>query len=221
MHSSAQGSRGATRRTLARVRDPQMKSDDRIQQIAFAFPRGSHQEVFIEGVFRYANDHNRRWSYVMAPEWNAVSIRQLIGWPGDGVIAALNTPKEAECAVEFPLPVVNISGALATSPIPRSMVDNRAIGVLAAEHLLERGFKSYGYYGMPDIFYSHERFRGYRERLGAAGFEPVVFTLPSTFSIRGNTWLSQQQDLATWIEGLDKPCAIFAVSDARARQVIN
>jgi LacI family transcriptional regulator len=198
-----------------------MKTGERIHQIAFAFPRGSHQEVFIEGVFRYANEHSRRWSYVMAPEWNAVSIRQLVGWPGDGVIAALNTPREAACAASFHLPVVNMSGALVKSPIPRSMVDNHAIGVMAAEHLIERGFRSYGYYGMPDIDYSHQRLRGFRERLAAKGFQPIAFTLPSTFNIRGNTWLGQQQDLAAWIDGLDKPCAVFAVSDARARQVIN
>jgi LacI family transcriptional regulator len=198
-----------------------MKTAERIRQIAFAFPRGSHQEVCIEGVFRYANEHNCRWSYVMAPEWNAVSIRQLAGWPGDGVIAALNTPKEAECAASFHLPVVNISGALAKSPVPRSMVDNVAIGVLAAEHLLERGFRSYAYYGMPDIDYSHKRLQGFRRRLAAEGFEPVAFTLPSTFNLRGNTWLSHQQKLAEWLAGLGKPCAVFAVSDARARQVIN
>jgi LacI family transcriptional regulator len=198
-----------------------MKSAVRIRQIAFAFPRGSHQEVFIEGVFRYANEHGHRWSYVMAPEWNAVSIRQLVGWPGDGVIAALNTPKEAECAASFHLPVVNMSGALVKSPIPRSMVDNHAIGVMAAEHLLERGFTSYGFYGMPDIAYSKERLRGYAERLEANGFKPNVLALHSTFNIRGNNWLSQHEQLTEWLTSLEKPCAVFAVSDARARQVIN
>jgi LacI family transcriptional regulator len=194
---------------------------ERLKQIAFAFPRGSHQEVFIEGVFRYANENNRRWSYVMAPEWNAVSIRQLVGWPGDGVIAALNTPKEAECAAKFHLPVVNMSGALAKSPVPRSMVDNHAIGVMAADHLLERGFVSYGFYGMPDIEYSKSRQRGFSDRLEANGFKPDVFTLASTFNIRSNVWLKQHERLSEWLTGLEKPCAVFAVSDARARQVIN
>lgn len=221
MQGPHNGARAARRSDSSLALAGAITLSERTQQIAFAFPRGSHQEVFIEGVFRYANEHNRRWSYVVAPEWNAVSIRQLAGWPGDGVIAALNTPKEAECAASFHLPVVNISGALAKSPTPRSMVDNHAIGVMAAEHLLERGFKSFGYYGMPDIDYSHQRLRGFRDRLIADGFEPVVFTLPSTFNIRGNTWLSYQQELAVWLSRLDKPCAVLAVSDARARQVIN
>lgn len=198
-----------------------MGSADRLQEIAFAFPRGAHQEVFIEGILRYAAEHERKWSYIVAPEWNSISIRQLVGWPGAGVIAGLNTPKEAECAAKFHLPVVNMSSALAASPIPRSMVDNRAVGVMAAEHLLERGFTSYAFYGMWDVEYSKQRLLGFSERLASAGFKPVDFTLPSTFHIRGNVWLKQQQELTKWLAGLVTPCGIFAASDARARQVIN
>jgi LacI family transcriptional regulator len=195
-----------------------MGAADRLQEIAFAFPRGSHQEVFIEGVIRYAVEHNRRWSYVIAPEWNSVSIRQLIGWPGDGVIAALNTDSEARCAATFHLPVVNIS---TESPVPRSMVDNYAIGALAAEHLLERGFHSYAFYGMQDVEYSKQRMKGFNDALAAVGFSAVDLTLPSTFHLRGSVWLKQQQELTRWLAKLETPCGILAASDARARQVIN
>lgn len=198
-----------------------MKSKKRIQEVAFAFPRGAHQEVFIEGVYQYATEHNRRWSYIIAPEWNSVSIRQLVGWTGDGVIAALNTPKEAECAATFHLPVVNMSSALSESPVPRSMVDNFAIGTLAAEHLLERGFRNYAFYGMRDLDYSKQRLRGYQTRLKSGGYQCESFTLPSTFDLRGNVWLSQQKRLTEWLAKLPSPCGLFAASDARARQVIN
>jgi LacI family transcriptional regulator len=192
-----------------------------IKQIAFAFPRGSHQEIFIEGVFRYARENQRRWSFVMAPEWNAVSLRHLVGWSGDGVIAALNTPAEAACAAAFHLPIVNISGTMAQSPVPRSMVDNYAVGVMAAEHLLQQRFLSFGFYGMRNLTYSNGRMRGFRERLEMNGVKPAVLTLSSSFSIRGNAWAKQHLQLAEWLTGLEKPCAVFAASDARARQVIN
>lgn len=191
------------------------------QEIALAFPRGSHQEVFIEGIYRYAAEHGRKWSYIVAPEWNSVSIKQLVGWPGNGVIAALNTPSEAECAANYHLPIVNISSALAESPVPRSMVDNRAIGALAAEHLLERGFDSYAFYGMQDIEYSRQRFEGFEEQLKVAGGKSVALTLASTFHLKGNVWLRQQQELTKWLAQLETPCGVFAASDARARQVIN
>jgi LacI family transcriptional regulator len=198
-----------------------MGAANRLQEIAFAFPRGSHQEVFIEGVYRYATEHQRRWSYVIAPEWNSVSIRQLIGWTGDGVIAALNTASEAQCAATFHLPVVNMSSALAESPVPRSMVDNHAIGTLAAEHLLERGFHNYAFYGMHDVEYSKHRLKGFKDALASVGFGSIDLTLPSTFHLRGSVWLKQQQELTKWLAKLETPCGVFAASDARARQVIN
>jgi LacI family transcriptional regulator len=193
----------------------------RILEIALAFPRGAHQEVFIEGILQYVREHRRNWSYIIAPEWNSVSITQLVGWPGDGVIAALNTPREATCAETFPLPVVNMSSALAESPVPRTMVDNRAIGALAAEHLVDRGFRSFAYYGLKDIEYSRQRFLGFEGRVATAGFSTDRLILPSTFRIRGNFWLRQQRRLKAWISKLPTPCGLFAVSDARARQSLN
>lgn len=186
-----------------------------------AFPRGAHQEVIIEGILQYAHEHERYWSFIVAPEWSAVSLTNLIDWPGHGVIAALNTPQEARCASDFHLPIVNISGVLAQSPTPRLMVDSHAIGALAAEHLLDRGFKKYAYYGMHDVQFSADRLAGFQDRLGEAGYEATAYSVPATFSIRGNSWLRQQRQLTDWLPKLELPCGLFAASDARARQVID
>lgn len=190
-------------------------------EIAFAFPNGSLQEVFIEGVVRYANEHCRAWSYMLAPESNSISICQLAGWPGHGVIAALNTAAEARCAKSFPIPVVNISSALQKSPVARSMVDNHAIGLIAAEHFLERGYENYAFYGMNRIAYSQRRLAGFAESLALHGLKPAVHLAAPTFTIQGSHWLEQQGKLTTWLQHLPLPVAIFAASDARARQVLN
>lgn len=191
------------------------------QEIAFAFPRGSHQEVFIEGILEYARDHQRKWSYMIAPESNSVSITQLVGWPGDGVIAALNTPAEAKCAEGFHLPVVNISSALRRSPIPRTMVDNRQIGIAAAEHFLERGYENYAFYGMKGIEYSAQRLEGLAETVAKNGLQVRTHLASPTFRVRGSHWLGQQKELTKWVAKLPAPCAVLAASDARARQVMN
>lgn len=192
----------------------------RPKQIALAFPRGAHQEVFIEGVLRYARENERYWTYMIAAEWLSLSVLDLEGWPGDGVIAALNTPKEAACAAKFHVPVINMSSALPVSPVPRSIVDNRAIGQMAAEHLLERGFQSYAFYGIREIEYSKQRRAGFDERLKTAGFHSESFTPPSTFRLKGKFWLHQTEQLTEWLPKLPIPSGLFAVSDVRARQVI-
>lgn len=193
----------------------------RTKEIALAFPRGAHQEIFIEGILQYARANECKWTYIIAPEWNAVSILHLVGWPGDGVIAALNTPKEAKCATTFHLPMVNISGALVESPVPRSQVDNRAIGVLAAEHLLARGFQTFAYYGMKDIEYSDQRHAGFQQKLAESDLTCEPLKVAATFGMQGDFWFRQQRDLTQWISKLSLPCGLFAASDARARQAIN
>ena len=83
-------------------------------------------------MFRYANEHNlplvlrhrrRSGTRYRSGSWT--------GWPGDGVIAALDTPKEAQVrGTRFIYPS-SISGAASwpQSPVPApSMVDNIAIG---------------------------------------------------------------------------------------------
>ena len=76
----------------------------RANEIALAFPRGAHQEVFITGVLRYSIEHGRNWSYITSPESLAMSVLDLRGWRGDGIIAALNTPSEAACVQAFERP---------------------------------------------------------------------------------------------------------------------
>jgi len=80
----------------------------RAKEIALAFPRGAHQEVFITGVLRYSTEHSCNWSYITSPESLAMSVLDLRGWRGDGIIAALKTPSEAACVRQLNVPVVNI-----------------------------------------------------------------------------------------------------------------
>lgn len=192
----------------------------RIAEIALAFPRGAHQELFIEGVLRYAEEHKCNWSYITAPESLSLSVLDLVGWPGDGILAALNTPEEAACAVSLSAPVVNISSALPLSPVPRSIVDNQAIGELAADHLASKGFQEFAFYGLSGVEYSKVRFQGFSNRLASAGFSCVQYLAKPTFA-GGNLWLKQHRALATWIKSLPTPCGLFAVSDYRARQVLD
>ena len=192
-----------------------------VQEIALAFPRGAHQEVFIEGVLRYAREHQRNWSYITAPESLSLSVLDLVGWPGDGILAAINTAAEARCAASLAMPVVNISSALPESPVPRSIVDNAAIGVLAADHLVGKGFQKHAFYGLSDVQYSKARYQGFQARLTEAGYSSVQFLSKPTFGLGGNLWLQQHRALAEWLVELPTPCGLFAVSDYRARQVLD
>jgi LacI family transcriptional regulator len=192
-----------------------------IQQIALAFPRGAHQEMLIDGVLQYARENGCRWTFITAPESLSLSILDLQNRCGDGVIAALNTPEEIECAKRINRPMVNISSATAESPVPRVNIDNRLLGEMAADHLIQRGFSNFAYYGLTRVGYSQLRQEGFETRLQAAGFRCTTLLAEPTFGLQELHWQEQHQALAEWLRSLAPPVALFAVSDYRARQVLD
>lgn len=193
----------------------------RPKEIALAFPRGSHQEELIDGVLRYATDNDCNWTYATAPEALSLSILDLSYWRGDGIIAALNTAAEVTCAKSMTLPIVNISGALAKAPMPRVIVDSSVVGELAAEHLVERGFQEFAFYGLRNVAYSAMRKTGFDKRLAAAGFRSASLLMSPTYRAKSEQWRDQQRQLVKWLSHLPVPVGLFAVTDYRARQALD
>jgi LacI family transcriptional regulator len=191
------------------------------QAIGLAFPRGGRHELLVEGISEYAQKNGRAWTYVNTLESPSLSLANLVDWQGAGVIAALNTARDAEFAANFHLPIVNISGILKDSPVPRSRVDERAIGAAAAEHLHERGFHHYAFYGLRNVEYSRLRQEAFNSTLATIGFGAAALTLDSTLNFDCSTWLTQQRALSHWLATLDTPCGVFVASDSRARQLID
>lgn len=190
-------------------------------EIALAFPRGGHLEVLIEGVLDYVDRQELNWCYITALESRTMSVLDLVDWPGDGILAAINTVEEAECAKSLKIPIVNISSALLDPPVPSCIIDNRAIGHLAADHLISKGFQSFAYYGLIEVEYSRQRQEGFEEKLRAADLECQEFLSYPTYHLEGSDWLQQNHILAEWLESLPKPLGLFAVSDYRARQALD
>jgi len=183
------------------------------RSIALSFPSGVlHLERLAMGIRRYARD--LPWQWVTSPEKHFLSIQSLKGWKGDGVIAMVNTQQDQEILEGLDCAVVNISGAMESSPFPRVTVDYADAGLMAAEHLRRKGFKRFAYYGLSDLWYSHEVNRGFTEELGKSGFTVSNHFTPS--SILADP--PNHDDLALldkWLKELPKPIAILAAHDPR------
>ena len=91
------------------------------------------------------------------------------------------------------------------------------MGGLAAEHLLERGFRRFGSYGVQGVWYSHLRKCGFIQRIEQAGRGCSV--LETTSSIGRQRWSDLQESLGNWLQTLHKPIGILAVHDGRAMMV--
>lgn len=192
------------------------------QTIALAFHLGfSHLARALDGLLRYARQHHLDWSFLPAPEAQEFSVLHLKGWKLGGVVTILNTPAEARCAARLNVPVVNLSSALARSPVPRVCMDHVAAGRLAAEHLLSLGFTRFGFYGLESVAYSALRFKGFAETVRARGYDCREYLTHATFVAPSRGLHGQLTGLRRWLRDLPRPCAILAVTDFRARMVLD
>lgn len=151
-------------------------------------------------------------------------IPELKSWRWDGIIADFDDRKTAETVGQLDIPVVGIGGGYgwhdAASGIPYITTDNEAIGILGAEHLLDRGFTRFAYCGFPPTQvngWSAARARAFEQRIERAGF-PC-----STFTGRKRTarqWGDLQSELSEWLASLEKPIGLMTCNDIRARHVL-
>ena len=195
------------------------------RRVALAYPVAvPWMALFMRGVADYADRHGG-WTILTSPptlagaEEFAMSIRTLRGWRGDGVIAAVSTPTEARAARRLGMPVVNLSGALERSGLPRVMIDHYTIGRLAAEHLLERGFRRLAYCGTDGLLYSRLRAEGFAHVARAAGAACHVLQTPGAFR-PGATWQKHTAPLERWLRRLERPVGVLAIHDYRARVIV-
>ncbi|MFV1965392.1 MAG: hypothetical protein ACC628_08210, partial [Pirellulaceae bacterium] len=105
------------------------------KKVALMFPIArTHEGQFMRGVIDYVSEHGT-WTFHANPEISAVSLKTLDGWPGHGVLAPLRTKAPLQAAKALEVPIVHMAGTLRYTGLPRVMVDQEAIGRLAAEHL--------------------------------------------------------------------------------------
>ena len=194
------------------------------KRIALVFPASvSWLAVLARGVADYARQH-ASWDFTTSPptlseaEEVILTVRSLRGWPGDGAIATISDQREARAASRLGMPIVCVGGNLRECNLPRVMVEQYAVGRLAAEHLLEVGLRQLAFYGLRGPWYSQERQRGFADRAQEADVTCEVFDSP-TITDPNTPWRQRRGPLSRWLSSLRLPVGIMAVHDYRARIV--
>ena len=176
-------------------------------------------ERLMHGILDYAKQHGD-WSFTRLPELLNPSIDWLHEWPGDGAFLLVTSRGDAESARHLSIPVVNLAGHLESVGVPSVTVDHRATGVLAAEHLLERRFRSFGFYGVRGKLYSERRRDGFTATVSHAGGTCGVLEVAS-LEERSIQWVDQQEELEGWLGTLSTPVGVMASTDLRAGMVVD
>jgi LacI family transcriptional regulator len=146
-------------------------------------------------------------------------------WKWDGIIARVSTPAMAEVIGATGAPVVDLSGGLPEAGFPRIRSDEEAVGRLAAEHLLRRGFHNFAFCGFNGTDWSDLRRNSFARRVAEAGFDCQTFQNPGTSRAPADLDYEEhgelhERELMIWLQSLPKPCGVMACNDARGRQVL-
>jgi LacI family transcriptional regulator len=168
-----------------------------------------------------------RRNYSVYIEENALKdqrLPDLASWHGDGIIANFDDPTVARLVRQSRLPAVGYGGgrgySLDGTSVPYFSTNNRAIAALAAEHLLERGFRHFAYCGYartPINRWSQEREAAFARCVRDRGGSCAVFADRHRSPRR---WAALQRSMGDWLRGLPKPVAVMAANDHRGRQLL-
>jgi LacI family transcriptional regulator len=166
----------------------------------------------LRGIKRYA-ETAPHWSFLsVSPDRH--SLRTLHSLRPSAVIAHIFSEELARGLSRLGVAVVNVCGVLPEAPAPRIGVDDPQCGALAAEHLLERGLRHFGFIGHRDHGYSVRREAGFREAVerAAAGVRSYYEPGQRPFDPMGRLW-AQDRAVQQWVRALPKPVGIFAPND--------
>jgi LacI family transcriptional regulator len=175
---------------------------------------GFHRQVLL-GIHAYAG-RAKHWLFHNAPPTQHV-LRPLAEWNPHGIIAHLADAKIGRAVLKLGKPTVDTASMIEGLDIPAVDVDHAAVAQLAAEHLLARGHRHFGYFGSGWARYSQRRLASFRAAIGQAGFEVHSCHVDYLPHLADRTsWKSVNVQVRRWLEGLAKPVAVLADHDVAA-----
>jgi len=194
----------------------------RVRSACLSHARGERKRILIvlgfldpnilAGFARYAREKN--WIL------NAFSVLRgtvPVGWRADGMLTT-NTSRSdlhrfvKETAGKIPtvLHGCNDFGI----PIPNVECDEKEVGRMAAQHLLEQGHKHFAFFQYSRHRHALLRRDGFRDHLAVAGHGCAVLETTSAYGPGWEGWFRRE------VAKLPKPLGLFAEDDILAARVI-
>lgn len=154
------------------------------------------------------------------PAREAEHVEALVSHRVDGLILISSTshPAYLEALIQTGPPLVIVDRALDGLAVDTVVVDNRAAGRAAVEHLISLGHRRIVCVSGPaGLRPSAERVAGYREALAAAGLAAApVEVIETDFTFEGG-----RQTFARLAALVPRPTAVFACNDLIALGILN
>ncbi|MBR0056728.1 MAG: substrate-binding domain-containing protein, partial [Kiritimatiellae bacterium] len=147
----------------------------------------------------------------------------------DAWICRIPDDRAAAALARTGRPVVDLAAPHNQHRFASVATDAKAIGRLAAKHLLERRYPAFAFCGYPGIGFSDRRRDAFAAALAQDGIAPAEYRPPRKFvrhfgaDYRLGDRLVETPDAAAlrrWLRTLPKPVAVFCSDDLRASQLV-
>lgn len=96
-------------------------------------------------------------------------------------------------------------------------IDDVAIGRLAAEHLIARGYQNFAFVGRGDAHYAKQRLAGFQSVVGEV---PVYWEEFRDWRQYDEYWRDPDEDMVGWLAAQTTPLGIFTAHDPTGRHVL-
>lgn len=184
-------------------------------------PSREYTRGLLDGIAKYARLRGS-WTFYRPLEYREPRFRQrlplvLEALHPDGIL--MREPPHADEITKMGVPVLSFPYTQEKIPgIANVVTDHIAVGRMAAEHLLERGFRRFAYCGFDDWWWSRRRKEGFSQTVRQADLPVHAYRLPQAKSKR--TWSKEILIIADWLQKLPKPIGLMASNDDRAELVV-
>ena len=167
---------------------------------------GAYGRGIVRGVMSFCKTHPH-WIITEEPQWSFSRRTDLRSWEVDGIIAqvfSLDFEKEILAAK---VPATNVSNFVNARRFPTVLPDDAAIGILAADYLLNLGIKHLGFVWPGDTEFGRLRLKAFREKADALGLPVHECNIQNT-------------TIPEWLQNLPRPCGVLGANDDWAHRVL-
>ena len=173
----------------------------------------------LKGISNYMRQHGA-WQVFVEARGLEERLRLPKGWQGDGVIARIGSSEMVGELNAVRIPVVNVSGIqLPQEKFPCVTTDLQASASLAAQHLLDRGFRHFAYFSLLGLAYVSAHQEAFIRAVRDAGCTCDVRAIKPRTGAEPD-WSLDLARLGDWLRSLQKPVAILTWNASSSREII-
>jgi len=187
---------------------------------------GGYGRNVLRGIADYSR-LNGPWSFYVLPRGHEQSLPDMKQWRGTGIIARIESKAIATAIAAARVPVVSLDADPALLASQRAELRPGEVRTnpttstqLAAQHLLDRGFRSFAFVGVRDQIWSMERQHAFVRIITEEHHLPcAVFDLSE--KTRAHQYGRDQHELGVWLKSLPKPSGLMTCNDDCGREVLD